>query len=173
MSFWIHAYCNESVASVTPKELASGIAARLSLLTYLFCPTEEEEPSEILARLKIEDKSTDGSFQVFLMHYRQDSPVFIRIDRTPDRGGIEELDQEVLANRDGPSIARVRGMLAKVKEDVSFCLKAHDVEAMGFPLSIAAAAYLVQKAGGLIQSGTYSWMVPRGREVEIIAEFEA
>jgi hypothetical protein len=158
---------------VTPKELASGIAERLSLLTYLFCPAEEEEPSDVLARLKIEDKSTDGTFQVFLMHYRRDSPVFIRIDRTPHRGGIEELDQEVLAHRRGPSIERVRGMLAKVKEDVSFCLKAHDVEAMGFPLSIAAAAYLVQKAGGLIQSGTYSWMVPSGREVEIIEEFEA
>jgi hypothetical protein len=173
MSFWIHAYCNDSVASVTSKELASGIAERLSLLTYLFCPAEEEEPSEVLARPKIEDKSTDGTFQVFLMHYRQDSPGFIRIDRTADRGGIEELDQELLAHGGHPSMTRVRGMLAKVKEDVSFCLKAPDVEAMGFPLSIAAAAYLVQKAGGLIQSGTYSWMVPSGREVEIIAEFEA
>jgi hypothetical protein len=38
MSFWVHAYCNESVASVTPKELADGIAERLKLLTYLFCP---------------------------------------------------------------------------------------------------------------------------------------
>jgi hypothetical protein len=44
---------------------------------------------------------------------------------------------------------------------------------MGLPLSIAAAAYLVQKAGGLIQSGSYSWMIPSGKEVEIIAEFEA
>ncbi len=44
---------------------------------------------------------------------------------------------------------------------------------MGFPLSIAAAAYLVQKAGGLIQSGHYSWMVPSGREVRILAEIEA
>src|SRR5262249_20309324 len=145
MSFWIHAYCNDSVASVTPKELATGIAERLKLLTYLFCPAEEEEPHEVLARLKIEDNSTDGTFQVFQMHYRTDTPVFISIDRIPGRGGIEELDQEVLAHRDGPSIARVRGMLANVKEDVLFCLKAHDVEAMGFPLSIAAAAYLVQK----------------------------
>jgi hypothetical protein len=64
-------------------------------------------------------------------------------------------------------------MLAKAKEDVSFCLKAHDADGMGFPLSIAAAAYLVQKAGGLIQSGCYSWMVPSGQEVQIIAEFEA
>jgi hypothetical protein len=64
-------------------------------------------------------------------------------------------------------------MLARAKEDVSFSLKAHDVEAMGFPLSIAAASYLVQKAGGLIRSGSYSWMVPSGKEVRILAEFEA
>ena len=172
MSFWVHAYCNESVASVTPKELADGIAERLKLLTYLFCPAEEEEPSDVLARLRIEDKSTDGTFRVFLMHYRADSPVFIRIDRT-DRGGIDELDQEVLALGTEPALAKVRQMLANATEDVSFCLKAHDVEAMGFPLSIAAAAYLVQKAGGLIQSGSYSWMVPSGREVQIVAEIEA
>jgi hypothetical protein len=172
MSFWVHAYCNESVASVTPKELADGIAERLKLLTYLLCPAEEEEPSDVLARLRIEDKSTDGTFRVFLMHYRADSPVFIRIDRT-DRGGIDELDQEVLALGTEPALAKVRQMLANATEDVSFCLKAHDVEAMGFPLSIAAAAYLVQKAGGLIQSGSYSWMVPSGREVQIVAEIEA
>jgi hypothetical protein len=64
-------------------------------------------------------------------------------------------------------------MLAQVKEDVAFCLKASDVDAMGFPLSIAAASYLVQKAGGLIQSGSYSWMVPDGKEVHVIAEIEA
>jgi hypothetical protein len=172
MSFWVHAYCNESVASVTPQELADGIAERLALLTYLFCPAEEEEPSEVLARLKIEDKSTDGTFRVFLMHYRRDSPVFIRIDRTDDRGAIEELDQEVLSARTEPEVAKIRRMLTKAKEDVSFCLKAHDVGAMGFPLSIAAASYLVQKVGGLIQSGSYSWMVPSGKEVQIVAEIE-
>jgi hypothetical protein len=169
MSFWIHAYCNDSVASVTPEELAGGIAERLTMLTYLFCPAEEEEPQEVLARLKIKNASTDGAFQAFQMHYRKDTPVFISIDRTANRGGIAELEQE-LSHRTEPEVAKVRGMLANVKEDVSFCLKAHDVEAMGFPLSIAAAAYLVQKAGGLIQSGTYAWMVPSGREVKTIAE---
>jgi hypothetical protein len=173
MSFWIHAYCNKSVASVTPAELTAGIAERLALLTYLFCPEKEEEPSEVLARLKIEDKSTDGTFRVFLMHYRTDSPVFIRIDRTDDpRGEIEEV-QEVLSLRSEPELALIREMLARAKEGVSFCLKAHDVEAMGFPLSIAAASYFVQKAGGLIQSGSYSWMVPSGKEVRILSEFEA
>ena len=105
------------------------------------------------------------------MHYRTDSPLFIRIDRSTDRGAIEELDQEVLSTRREPEVARVRAMLAAAKEDVSFCLKADDVEAMGFPLAIAAAAYLVNRAGGgVIQSGSYSWMVPSGREVDVIAE---
>ena len=172
MSFWIHAYCNQSVASVTPAELAEGIGARLSLLTYLFCPAEEEEPDDVLARLKIEDQSTDGTFRVFLMRYRADSPTFIRIERT-DRAGLEELDREVLSHRPEPAVARVRAMLADATEDVTFCLKAHDVDAMGFPLAIAAAAFLTQKAGGLIQSGSYSWMIPHGREVQRIAEIEA
>jgi hypothetical protein len=173
MSFWIHAYCNASVASVTSEELADGIAERLKLLTYLFCPPNEEEPADVLARLRIEDRSTGGEFQVFLMHYRTDSPLFIRIDRSTDRGGIEELDQEVLSTRREPEVARVRAMLAAAKEDVSFCLKADDVEAMGFPLAIAAAAYLVNRAGGgVIQSGSYSWMVPSGREVDVIAEIK-
>jgi hypothetical protein len=48
-----------------------------------------------------------------------------------------------------------------------------DVDAMGFPLSIAAASYLVQKTGGLNQSGSYSWMVPDGKEVRVIAKIEA
>jgi hypothetical protein len=172
MSFWIHAYCNKSVASVTPEELAAGIAERLELLTYLFCPEEEEEPTDVLARLRIEDKSTDGTFRVFLMHYRTDSPLFIRIDRTDDpQAEIEEV-QELLPLRSKPELASISQMLAQAKEGVSFCLKAHDVEAMGFPLSVAAASYLVQKAGGVIQSGSYSWMVPDDREVRIVAEFE-
>ena len=171
MSFWIHAYCNES-DPVTPQELAGGIAERLALLTYLFCPAEEEEPSDVLARLKIEDKSTDGTFRVFLIFYRTDTPVFIRIDRHDGRGAIDELDQEVLSVRPEPEVVKIRKMLAEAKEDVTFCLKAHDVDAMGFPLAIAAASYLVQKAGGLIQSGSYSWMVPIGKEVRIVAEIE-
>ena len=171
MSFWIHAFCNESVASVTPDELAAGIAKRLTLLTYLFCPPNEEEPAEVLQRMRIENTTQDGVFQAFLIRYRADSPTFIRADRYVDRGGIAELD-EALASRSEPVLPDIRQRLAKAKEDVAFCLKAADVDGMGFPLAIAAAACLVEKAGGFIQSGTYSWMVPDRKEVRIIAEFE-
>jgi len=42
---------------------------------------------------------------------------------------------------------------------------------MGFPLAIAAASYLVQTAGGVIQSGNGSWMIPDGKEVTILGEW--
>jgi len=171
MSFWIHAYCIDSVASVTPQDLSAGIAERLKSLTYLFCPEKEEDPGEVLARLKIEDKSSDGTFQVFLIHYRADSPLFIRMERITDAEGQMAEVREALSAQSGPGIAKVNDLLSKTQECVSFCLKADDVNSMGFPLTIAAAAYLVKKAGGIILSGNYSWMVPSGKEVDILAEF--
>jgi len=36
---------------------------------------------------------------------------------------------------------------------------------------IAAASYLVQTAGGVIQSGNGSWMIPDGKEVTILGEW--
>jgi hypothetical protein len=175
MSFWIVAYCRDSVASVTPDELHAGIAERLKLLTYLFCPEDEEEPDEVMARLQIEDISQGSEFRVFLMNYRGSGQAPIRIDRDDDpklvQGEIQEIIEEFFPAVDSPPKQRVIDLLANARESIAFCLKAHDVEAMGFPLSIAAAAYLVQRAGGVIRSGSYSWMVPSGREVEIIWEF--
>ena len=66
----------------------------------------------------------------------------------------------------------VRDLLASATEDVTFSLTAEDVDGMGFPLAIAAARYLVKRAGGVILSGRYSWMVPsRGKDVDILAEY--
>jgi hypothetical protein len=171
MSFWIHAFCNETVASVTPHDLKNGIAQRLKLLTFLFCPEQEEDPDVVLNRLRIEDHSKSDLFQEYRMYYRPNSPTFIHIGRN-DQTGIVELERNVLSTRHEPGIQNIRQMLVKATEDVVFCLKAHDVAGMGFPLSIAAAAYLVEQKGGLIQSGTYSWMVPVGKEVKTILEVE-
>src|SRR5262245_5942992 len=82
MSFWVCAYCNESVASITPRQLREGIGKRLHLLTYLFCPPNEEDPDSVLRRLRIENSGTaNAEFQTYLMYYQEDSPLFIRIDR--------------------------------------------------------------------------------------------
>ena len=168
MSFWVHAFCNDSVHDVSPNALREGIAQRLKSLTYLFCPEDEEDPAKVLQRLEIEDQAADDPFGVFRMRYRTDDESFIRIERS-DRAGVDELDRELQARND-TRLADIRRRLSAVTEDVSFCLKAADVRGMGFPLAIAGAAYLVERAGGLIQSGHYSWMEPAGSDVRIIFE---
>jgi len=67
--------------------------------------------------------------------------------------------------------SRVRELLLGTTERVTFFLTGQDVEGMGFPLAIAAASYLVQTAGGVIQSGNGSWMIPDGKEVTILGEW--
>jgi len=104
------------------------------------------------------------------LYYRADSSTFIRLDRN-DRAAATELE-EFLCERKEPGIELVRQILSRTTEDVSFCLNSADLKGMGFPLSIAAAAYLVEQSGGLIQSGTYSWMIPDAQEVRILLELE-
>ena len=171
MSFWIHAFCNESVASVQPQELKSAISKRLSLLTSLFCPENEEDPEIVLERLRIENIPESSDFQSFLIHYGPVGSTFIRADRN-DRSGVDELVADILPSIADAGVRKIEPMLRTVIDDVSFCLKVDDVQGMGFPLAIAAAAYLVERAGGLIQSGTYSWMEPYGNEVRMLHEID-
>jgi hypothetical protein len=171
MSFWIHAFCNQSTADITVADLRKGIEQRLELLTYLFCPEDEEDPEEVLQRLRIEDHSKEQGFQEFRLFYKKNRSSFIRVDRH-DRAGIDELDEEVLADRSEPEILELRKKLELATDDVTFCLKSDDVEAMGFPIAIAAAALFVDRKGGVIQSGNYTWMTPSGNEVEVLCELE-
>ena len=144
MSFWIHAFCNDRTADVTPDEFKAGIAKRLKSY-YFFCPEEEEDPKVVLDRLRIETISSRQESGTFLLHYRHDA-TFIRVDRH-DRAGVDELIQTLQAYQGRAGMDRIFTMLASVQEDVSFCLKTHDVKGMGFPLAIAGAAYLVEQKG--------------------------
>ncbi len=170
MSFWIHAFCERSAGTRTIDDLRRGIAYRLKLLTYLFCPEKEESPDAVLARLKISDSSGNGTIDRLALHYRTDSDAAITVNRDLTLGTVHELLERPFLTGDDANARRLRQMLGKITEDVSFCLKADDVEAMGFPLAIAAAAFLVEQCGGVILSGSYSCMVPQGRQVEIIWE---
>jgi hypothetical protein len=161
LSFWVHAFCKKSIADVTADELREGIAERLELLTYLFCPDDEEPPKKVIARLRVERRSP----KTFLIHLNKSGP-FINATRH-GRDAIEEV--EAILPRFGKldGLPKVKKLLASATEDMSFDLKASHVRGMGFPVAIAAAATLVARADGVIQSGTYSWMVPSGREVDL------
>jgi hypothetical protein len=176
MAFWVCAYCHRPVGSVTPAALRDGIATRLRSLTYLFCPEDEENPDAVLARLRITAPVAGATFQRYELHYRPGPTWFLLAERFPDRGSADEVDAEILAPRDEAGetdVTAVRDLLVDVTETVSIGLKPHDVRGMGFPLAIAAAATLVERAGGVIRSGSYSWMLPSGSDVRILSEFES
>jgi hypothetical protein len=177
MSFWVVAYCERSVAAVTPDNLRAGIAERLKTLTYLFCPEDEEEPDVVLTRLRVSrcDLGREERRPPWHITYRDDlPPIVISQAGGAECQGIiqEDVEEWAIGTMAGTAAEQIRGILARATEDVSFCLKAAHVDGMGFPIAIAAAAYLVDLAGGVIRSGQASWMVPRGKEVEIILEYD-
>ena len=71
-----------------------------------------------------------------------------------------------------PRVGTIIQRLALTRETLSFSLTESQVRGMGFPICIAAAAQLVARRGGFIQSGRYAWMVPAGREVDILLEVD-
>ena len=170
MSIWIRVFCRETVSRATPEEMRAGIARRLELLTYLFCPEDEEEPGDVLGRLRIENCSEGDAFGVFLLHYRRDGGPPIRAERWYGPAKEEEVEErlEDLEGREGPAADRVRAMLAQARESIAFDLKLSHAQGMGWPLAVAGAAWLAEIGQGLIHAEGTGWMSPKGNEVEFI-----
>lgn len=170
MTFWVHAFCNEEIPRIDGAALKAGIQDRLALLTYQFCPEDEEDPAEVAATLSIEVPAETNAGTACLIRYGRSGSVIPVLRH--GRAMIAELsdrlrDEQLPKDR---RVGKVVEKLAFVREDLSFALKNHHVRGMGFPVSIAAAAQLVADRGGFIQSGRYAWMVPSGREVDILLE---
>jgi hypothetical protein len=180
MSFWVSAYCHRSVLSLTAKDLIVGIADRLQPLAYQFPGdrAEEETPEAIqavLKRLCILPADAGKPFRHHALNFLDGGPDITTVYFGPeDAPGI--IEQEVLPGRlaalHGAEAKRVKELLRAATESVSFALKVTHTTGIGFPLAVAAAATLVSSAGGIIRSGTSSWMVPAGREVDIILEYD-
>jgi hypothetical protein len=173
MSVWVRAVVRNPIRELDRESLHSGIAKRLALLTYLFCPEEEEEPEVLLRRLTIEDVSETSGSLVWLLRYRANSDAFIRLERWRDtemiRGEAEELE-EFLENHRGAGLEDVRALLRDAKESFALELKTGDLNSMGWPLAIAAAAHLAEAGQGLLQADGSGWMRPTEREVTWLAE---
>ena len=146
MSVWVRrALGRTPIRKLTRDSLHSGIAKRLAPLTYLFCPDEEEEPEVLLRRLTIEDVSQTSGNLVWRIRYRANPDGFIRLERWQDpdwvRGEAEEPG-EFLEKHSGPGLEAVRALLRDATEALALELKTRDLNSMGWPLAIAAAAYL-------------------------------
>jgi hypothetical protein len=175
MSFWVVAYCERSVGRWTAKDLLLGIAPRLPALTALFDPDDEEDPDEVLARLRIAPYDARDPDSVWHLRYRDDlAPIVIDRAGGKECAGMikEELAETAIGRKRGKGAKHIREVLRRVSEQVSFDLKMSALESMGFPLAVAAAAWFVERCGGVIRSGDTSWMVPTEDGVEIVLELD-
>jgi hypothetical protein len=172
MSIWIRALCRKSVASVTPKDLLAGISERLLLLTYLY-GEDEEDYEEVMSRLQVENATSTAVFDIYRLHYRESRRSFIRVARwsKPEKvaSEIEEL-RESIAECQEPQAEIVRLLLAESIETVGFELKPTDADGMGWPLTIAAAAYLADKGAGGIYVDGEGWLEPTQTEIRVLLE---
>lgn len=169
MSIWIRSVCRKSVVATTPEELRSGIAKRLKLLTYLY---GEDDYEETVARLRVRNASAGATFEVYRLSYHQSDQKFIRAERWSKPKIVEELKEliEVLEGRKDQGAEMIRQLLAEAIEVVAFELKQSDADGMGWPVAIAAAAYLAEKGDGAVHAEGEGWMGPTETEIEVLLD---
>jgi hypothetical protein len=170
MSIWVRALCRKSVASVTPAKLKTGIVKRLELLMYMF--DDAEDPEQVMKSLRVENASRGKGFSVCLIHYRPHDEHFIRAERWSGKEAVNEVTElkESLEGQRSQAVKRINALLGGVKETVAFELKLSDAQGTGWPVSLAAAAWLSEIGDGLIQADESGWYAPTDLEVECILE---
>jgi hypothetical protein len=170
MSAWVRVFCRNSVAQTRPEDLTAGIGQRLRLLTFLYCPDKEEPPEAVLSRLTVTTLSTDSDFRVWALRWRPEPNPFIRVERWTGERAESEIGEcrARLAGHPGADVAAVRAALDATVETVGFELKQSDLNTMGRPVAVAAAAWLAERADGLIHAESEGWLKPTPREVKRI-----
>jgi hypothetical protein len=171
MSIWVRAVCRASVSGVTPGELRAGIIERLAPMAVLYGESDHEAAA---ARVRVEAESASsaeaGGFGVYRLYFRGEGDArSVRVERWAEPARVKEKAArllEAIEDCDEDDVDVVESAIAEVVEIVGFELTVSDTEGMGWPVVIAAAAYLADRGHGLIQADGEGWMAPKGRDVE-------
>jgi hypothetical protein len=168
MSLWIRTFSTVSFGDLNAAALRDGIAKRLTLLTYLFCPDDEEDPDAVMARLRIEPVDANA----FRLFCSQDASKFVHTARWKGDRAREEANEELerVTRYPDPGVETVRRVLTDCAETIGFQLTFSDRDNMTWPVGIAAAAHYAELVGGVINADDEGWMVPSGKEVSVIVE---
>jgi hypothetical protein len=164
MSTWVRALCTKPLGGVTPDALRAAVARRLPALAALY---GEDGEAEAVARLHVEDADPAHPASVWRLGYRGDAS-FLRVERWSAPARVREEVEELsagLADCDEEGVEDVRALLGDVVETVGIELKMSDVEGIGWPVAIAAAACFAERGDGLIQADGEGWMQPEGSAV--------
>ena len=164
MSIWVNLYCQKQVGRINPPDLMAGIKDRFAFFEELFA---QEDPQEVLSRLRVDEFLSSHDSQLLHLHYLEDGPPIV-IDRIGNQNEVsaeitEYLD-DVFRNRNGDNERLVQEHLGKVGEIFHFCLKQRHADGMGTPLVYAAAAWLGKQGNGLLRVDEQGWMKLDGGE---------
>jgi hypothetical protein len=166
MSMWIRALCTTTVADVTPAELCAGIAERLAGIAADY---GEEDAAATVGRLRVAGEAPLAAWEI---SYRGDE-TSLGVARASKPAEVREEVGELvasLAECDEDGVDDVRELLGHVVEVVTFELSLSDCEGLGWPVAIAAAAYLAARGEGLVQADGEGWMEPAGLGVEHVLD---
>jgi hypothetical protein len=154
------------ITALTVEAMRVGIEHRIALLTYLFCPEDEQPPESVLEQLRIESISDDELKLRWKPRMRYPPRAY--------RFGDELTDQKQMAKFGLRSyteqiVAEHHKMIDSAVDGAGF-FQGYDRDDMGWPVVMAGASALVDQAGGVIVTNGYGWFVPSGNEVRCILE---
>jgi hypothetical protein len=165
----VRAFNPAAVGPLSADVLQQGIAQRLKLLTYLLCPDAEEDPEQVLQRMRID---IDGPNAAVIRYRPPRSKYPLRVTRFVGAALEEQVKMAEFGLRQYPAgtTGRARAALSETIECVGFSLSTVDRYGMGWPLAIAAAAKLAELGNGVIDTNDFGWVVPNGDEISWIVE---
>ena len=172
MSIWVRAFCRKSVAAATPEAMRDGVAMRWRPMIFLLSPDAEEEPDEVLARLRIEDHADGEGFRHFHLFYRAGGDRYIRAERWSGEAARQEVEEcrEDLGDREELEAEAVTALLDDCLEVVGFELKMSDAKAMGMPVAVSAAVWLAEIGDGIVHAEGYGWLLPQGNAAVLMLD---
>lgn len=164
----VRVFCRTTIGPLDATVVRAAIEERLAILTYLLCPDHEEEPDDILARMRVES-ADDNLLQI---RYRPRSRYPLRVIRYTGESHNEQSDMARLGLSSYPEDKTIlaREILHASIESIGFALAPVDRDGMGWPLAISAAAKMAELGDGAIDTNDFGWFVPDGKEVRWIVE---
>jgi hypothetical protein len=163
MSMWVRVLSTKALGDLTPEELRRGLGRWLSRVAEDY----GEDHEGVLSRVRVEGAAPlrGGAIQY--------GAGTIRFERTTDREGVEGEVAKLSATIEGSDeegVEEVQELLGDVVEIAKLELSLADCEGIGWPIAIAAAAYLAERGEGIVQADREGWMAPEDGALEQVLD---
>src|SRR5215831_14657631 len=159
MSIWIRAVCTKRLDGLTAQELGDVVANADFMTMAEMHGLDADDGSAAQEALRFE--GPPGELETAQMYYRPENPggLFIAVDRFRGNEGEDESEARLAraACQTEGGLQRVRDVLARSVETISFCLKQSDADGMGWPIAWHLAMRLAEQGEGLMDAADEWW----------------